>query len=56
VSWQKNASAARDTEEIRAICALFRFRLIPDLLIDVSLIKAMLDGPEAARVSRFSFG
>ncbi|MDP9425511.1 MAG: halocarboxylic acid dehydrogenase DehI family protein [Actinomycetota bacterium] len=42
-------------EELRAILAVFRFRLNPDTLLDVSLIKALLDGPEAARSSRFSF-
>ena len=41
-------------DEIRAILAVFRLRLIPDLLLDVTLIKALLDGPEAARSSRFS--
>ena len=54
-SWQNTKAESREAEEISAICALFRFRLVSDLLIDVSLIKAMLDGPEAARVSRFSF-
>ena len=42
-------------EEIRAILAVFRFRLNPDTLLDTSLVKALLDGPEAARSSRFSF-
>ena len=42
-------------EEVRAILAVFRFRVISDMFLDVSLIKAMLDGPEAARSSRFSF-
>lgn len=42
-------------EELRAILAVFRFRLNADMLLDVSLIKALLDGPEAARFSRFSF-
>ncbi len=42
-------------EEVRAILAVFHFRVISDLFLDVSLIKAMLDGPEAARSSRFSF-
>ncbi|CAA9441421.1 MAG: hypothetical protein AVDCRST_MAG80-1368 [uncultured Rubrobacteraceae bacterium] len=42
-------------EELRAILAVFRFRIIVDTLLDVSLIKALLDGPEAARSSRFSF-
>ncbi len=55
VSWQNTAAESREAEEISAICALFRFRLVSDLLIDVTLIKAMLDGPENARVSRFSF-
>jgi hypothetical protein len=41
--------------ELRAILAVFRFRLNADMLLDVSLIKALLDGPEAARSSRFSF-
>lgn len=40
--------------DIRSILAVFRFKLIPDLNIDVTLIKAMLDGPDAARSSRFS--
>ena len=42
-------------EELRAILAVFRFCLNADMLLDVSLIKALLDGPEAARSSRFSF-
>ncbi|MDP8971769.1 MAG: halocarboxylic acid dehydrogenase DehI family protein [Actinomycetota bacterium] len=42
-------------EELRAILSVFRFRLNSDMLLDVSLIKALLDGPEAARSSRFSF-
>jgi hypothetical protein len=58
-SWNGSAAAksvsSQEREAIRAICAVFRYRLIPDLLLDVSLIKAMLDGPDAARVSRFSF-
>lgn len=41
--------------ELRAILTVFRFRLNPDMLLDVSLIKALLDSPEAARSSRFSF-
>ncbi len=41
-------------EELRAILAVFRFRIIPDTFLEVALIKAMLDGPEAARTSRFS--
>ena len=42
-------------EELRAILAVFRFRLNVDTLLDVSLVKALLDGPDAARSSRFSF-
>lgn len=41
--------------EIRAVLAVFRFRVIPDTFLEVALVKAMLDGPEAARSSRFSF-
>src|SRR5215207_5748377 len=41
--------------ELCAILAVFRFRIISDMFLDVSLIKALLDGPEAARYSRFSF-
>jgi hypothetical protein len=33
---------------------VFRFRVISDTFLDVSLIKALLDGPDAARSSRFS--
>ncbi len=42
-------------EELRAILAVFRFRLNADTLLDVSLIKALLDGPNAGRSSRFGF-
>ncbi|WP_111747172.1 halocarboxylic acid dehydrogenase DehI family protein [Salinisphaera orenii] len=41
-------------ESVGAILAVFRYRLIPDLLLDVTRIKAMLDGPQAAAHSRFS--
>lgn len=41
--------------EIQAILALFRFCIIPDTFLEVPLIKAFLDGPAAARSSRFSF-
>lgn len=43
-----------DTEEVGAVLSVFRLRLIPDLLLDVSVIKAMLDGPGVARASPFS--
>lgn len=42
-------------EELRAILAVFRFRVIPDTFLEVAVIKAILDGPDAARISRFSF-
>ena len=41
--------------EIRAVLALFRFRIISDTFLEVPLVKAVLDGPEATRHSRFSF-
>jgi hypothetical protein len=41
--------------QIRAVLALFRFRIIPDTFLEVPLVKAFLDGPQAARSSRFSF-
>lgn len=44
----------RRQEEIASALAVFRLKLIPDLLIDVCLIKAMFEGPEAAMESRFS--
>lgn len=44
-----------DLRDLRAILAVFRFRVIPDTFVEVALIKAFLDGPEAARKSRFSF-
>lgn len=40
--------------EVRAILAGFRTRFIPEMLVDAALIKAILDGPAAARTSRFS--
>ncbi|MGI9048533.1 MAG: halocarboxylic acid dehydrogenase DehI family protein [Rubrobacteraceae bacterium] len=42
-------------EEIGSILAVFRFRVIPDTFIEVVRIKALLDGPEDAGSSRFSF-
>lgn len=46
--------SAELSSDLRAVLAVFRFRVIPDLLIDVTLVRAMLDGPEAATRSRFS--
>lgn len=42
-------------EQLRAMLAVFRFRVIPETFIEVALIKTLLDGPDAARSSRFSF-
>jgi hypothetical protein len=44
-----------DIRELRSILAVFRFRVIPDTLLEASAIKAMLDRREAALTSRFSF-
>jgi hypothetical protein len=41
-------------KDLRAMLSVFRFRLLPDLLISVCMVKALLDGSEAARYSRFS--
>ncbi|MDQ3308657.1 MAG: halocarboxylic acid dehydrogenase DehI family protein [Gemmatimonadota bacterium] len=40
--------------EIRDLLAAFRLKFIPEMLLDVMLIKALVDGPEQARVSPFS--
>lgn len=40
-------------EEIKLILTAFQHKFIPEMLLDVALIKAMLDGEEAAS-SRFS--
>lgn len=45
---------ADQRQEIAAIVAAFRLKFIPEMLLDVALIKALLDGPEAARGSPFS--
>lgn len=45
--------AAR-TEEVSSLLAAFRRDFIPSMMIDVALIKAMLDGTDEARRSRFS--
>ena len=44
-----------DIRDLRAVLAVFRFRVIPDTFVEVALIKAFLDGPDAALKSRFSF-
>lgn len=45
----------KDVTELRSILAVFRFRVVPDTLLEVPVVKAMLDGREAAMSSRFSF-
>lgn len=40
--------------EVSAILAAFRMRFIPEMLLDVALVKSLLDGADAARRSRFS--
>lgn len=40
--------------DVPAVLAVFTHRLLPDLLLDVATLKAMLDGPEAAKRSTFS--
>lgn len=42
------------SSEVHAIIAAFRLKFIPEMLLDVALIKAMLDGSEAASSSPFS--
>lgn len=44
----------RADEDIRAAVTLFQEHLVPDLLLDVGLVRAWLSGPETARVSRLS--
>lgn len=46
--------AAPAPDSVRAILAVFRHRLIPDLLLDVTRIKVTLDGPQAGAHSPFS--
>lgn len=41
-------------ERLRDVLAVFRLRFIPDIMIDVATVKALLDGPEAARRSRLA--
>lgn len=40
--------------EIRAILSVFRFRLIPDLMLDVARVEGILGGSTTAGESRFS--
>lgn len=57
-SGEEAAAAGVEEEhigELRAVLAVFRYRVIRDTFVEVALIKALLDGDEAARSSRFSF-
>ena len=54
VSFQIFSPPEHDPAEVAALLAAFRFKFIPEMLIDVVLVKAMLDGPSQAPVSRFS--
>ncbi len=51
----ENGVSEEQADEIRALLALFRFRIVSDTFLEVPLVKAFLDGPAAARSSRFSF-
>lgn len=51
---KRSRPAVDGDASVGAILAVFRYRLIPDLLLDVTLIKAMLAGPDAAARSRLS--
>lgn len=44
-----------DVRDLRSMLAMFKFRIIPDTFLEVSITKAMLDGREPALSSRFSF-
>lgn len=51
---EKPAMDAEQSNEIRSILTAFQHKFIPEMLLDVALIKALLDGPEATTSSRFS--
>jgi hypothetical protein len=40
--------------DIQDILSAFRHKFIPEMLLDVALVKCALEGEEAARNSRFS--
>lgn len=46
--------SGQEKEEMQAILAAFRYKFIPEMLIDAAMIKALFDGPEEAFTSRFS--
>lgn len=47
--------SSEDIQDLQAVLSVFRFRIIPDTFVEVSLIKAFIDGPDAALKSSFSF-
>ena len=51
---EKPAIDQEQSKEIKQILTAFQHKFIPEMLLDVALIKAMLDGKEAAAASRFS--
>ena len=50
--WPREGVAADG--EPHLVLTVFRGRLIPDLLLDLAMVRCLLDGPDAARTSRLS--
>ncbi len=44
----------KDETDIQDIIAAFRLKFIPEMMIDVAMVKSMLDGAQTVRFSRFS--
>lgn len=51
---EKSKMKEEQSSEIKLILLAFQHKFIPEMLLDVGLIKAMLDGVKAASSSRFS--
>jgi hypothetical protein len=51
---EKPGMKEEQSAEIKLILSAFQHKFIPEMLLDLALIKAMLDGTEAAASSRFS--
>jgi hypothetical protein len=47
------AEDSEDSARLRSVLAYFAERHLPDLLIDVAIVKGLTDGPERAQVSPF---
>lgn len=45
---------AEQVEVVKSILTAFRLKYIPEMLLDVALVKVLLDGEEAAKHSKFS--